>query len=116
MPGVPIRVGHLGAVRLEPVKVFDLRAVNLPALEEVASPKDRLRLAQAHHLADKVEQRALFGGEMPIEPRHRRVLAIGIVVAVLRLAEFIAGQEHRHALRKEERGEEIALLSRAQSH
>ena len=114
MPGIPIRFGHLGAVRFEPVKIFDFRSVNRPAVEEVAPPKDRLRLAQAQQLAGKIEEGALFSGEIPIEPGHRRILAIGIVIAVLRLAEFITGQQHRHALGKEERGEEIALLPRPQ--
>src|SRR6187551_2253815 len=96
--GVPIRFGHLGTVRLEPVKVFYRWSMNLPALEEVAPPKDWLSLAQAHHLADKVEESALFRGEMPIEPSHWRVLAVRIVIPVLRLAEFIPSQQHGHAL------------------
>ena len=41
--GVPIGIGHLGAVRLEPVEVLDLRAVNGAALEKVAAAEDGLR-------------------------------------------------------------------------
>ena len=115
MAGIPIGIGHLGAVGFDPVEVFDVRAVDGAALEKMAAAEDRLRLAQAQQLAREIEQRALFGGELPVEPRERRVLAVGVVVAVLGLAEFIAGEEHRHALREEQRGEEVPLLPRAQA-
>jgi hypothetical protein len=59
----------------------------------VASPKDWLGLTQAHHLADKIKELALVGGEMPIEPRHRRILAVRIVIASLGSAELIAARE-----------------------
>ena len=50
----------------------------------------------------------------PIEPADLVVLAIGVVVAVLGPAEFVAARQHRHALGKKEGGEEIAALSGAQ--
>src|SRR4029434_6297735 len=112
--GVPIGFRHLVPIRLKPVKVLYLCSINLPALEEVTSPKDRLCLTQAYYLADKVEEGAVVRREMRLDPRHRGVLRIGIVVAVLRLSEFITRQKHRYALRKKKRGQKIALLLRTQ--
>jgi len=57
----------------------------------MAAAEDWLRFAQAHQLAREIEQSALFVGEIPVEPRERRILTVGVVVAVLRLTEFIAG-------------------------
>jgi hypothetical protein len=51
----PIAIGHFSPVGLEPVEVFDLRAVNRPSLKEIASTKDGLRFAQAHNLADEIQ-------------------------------------------------------------
>src|SRR5580692_10877030 len=42
------------------------------------------------------------------------VLAIGVVIALLGAAVFVAAADHRHTLGKEQRGEEIALLAGAQ--
>ena len=52
--------------------------------------------------------------EVPVQPGELVVLAVGVVVAVLRVAELVAGQQHRHALREEQRGDEVALLPLAQ--
>ena len=109
-------LGHLGAVGLEPVEVLDLRAMNRPALEKVAPAEDGLRFAQVHEVTHEFEQRTLFAGELPIEPGDRRILAISVVVAVLRLTKFIARKEHRHTLREEQGGEEVPLLSRRAVH
>src|SRR5690348_3069177 len=43
---IPVGVGHLRAVRLEPVDILDPGAVNRAALEEMFAPKYRLSLAQ----------------------------------------------------------------------
>ena len=51
-----------------------------------------------------------FGRQVPIEPGDFVVLAIGVVVALLGVADFVAGHEHRHPLREEQRGQEVSLL------
>ena len=50
----------------------------------------------------------------PLVPGELVVLAPGVVVAVLRAAELVAAEQHRHALGEEQRGEEVALLAPAQ--
>ena len=56
----------------------------------------------------------LFVPFFPIEPADLIVLAIGVIIAVLGPAEFIAAEQHRHTLRNKERGEKITALSFAQ--
>src|SRR4051812_38425944 len=84
--------------------------MNWPAVEKVASPENRLRSAQTHYAAGEVEQFPLFIGKLPVEPGHRRILTIAIVVSVLRLPELVTSQQHRHTLRKEESSEKVSLL------
>src|SRR4029450_12875408 len=66
---VPIDVSHFCTVGLEPVEVFDLRAMNRATLKKMATAEDRLRFAQAHEVTEEIEQRTLFGGKIPIQPR-----------------------------------------------
>ena len=49
-----------------------------------------------------------------MEPGHFVVLAVGIVVALLGAADFIAGLEHRHALGKEQGGQDAPFFPLAQ--
>ena len=51
-------------------------------------------------LRESYERRVSLA-QAPVEPGDLVVLAIGVVVAALRAAELVAGQQHRHALRDE---------------
>src|SRR5271163_3007937 len=53
--------------------------------------------------------------QIPIQPRDLIVLTIGIVVAPLRAAEFVASENHRRSLRQQQRGHHVAYLTRAKS-
>ena len=71
--------------------------------------------AQVHELADE-----LAGTPSARSSGSSRasvslvVLAVGVVVALLRVAELVAGADHRHALREQQRGHEVPLLPLAQ--
>ena len=52
--------------------------------------------------------------ELPIEPTYFVVLAIGIVVAILRMAEFVTAANHWHALRQHYRRDESSHLAFSQ--
>ena len=52
--------------------------------------------------------------QIPVEPGDIAVLAIGVVVALLGAAEFVAAQHHRGALREQQRGQHVAFLAIAQ--
>ena len=71
-------------------------------------------LSQVDQFAGEVEQREAVGIEVPVVPRRFVVLAIGVVVAVLRAADFVAAADHRHALREQQRRQQIALLPLAE--
>src|SRR5690606_26650990 len=49
-----------------------------------------------------------------MQPRQLVVLAVRVVVPALALPKLVARGQHGHTLRKEQRGQEIALLLRAQ--
>ena len=50
----------------------------------------------------------------PVDPADLVVLAVGVVVAVLRAPDFVAGQDHRHAAREHQDGDEVPDLPVAQ--
>ena len=60
------------------------------------------------------EESRSWSALLPVDPRQLVVLAVGVVVAALGAADLVAGQEHRHALRQQQRREEVALLPRPQ--
>jgi hypothetical protein len=80
-------------------------------LSQRRQPQLRETSAQADQPGDKVDQLGI--GVLPVEPGHRIVLAVGVVVAGLCAAEFVATLQHRHALGDEERGEQRALQAPA---
>ncbi len=56
---------------------------------------------QADHTLRECHQGQGGGIEIPVEPADFVILAIGIIVAALRTPHFVAGDDHRHALRQE---------------
>ena len=53
-------------------------------------------LAQGGHVTDKVDEIVAIAPEaFPADPAGLIVLAVGIVVAVLRVADLVAGEEQR---------------------
>src|ERR1700676_5598054 len=55
--------------------------------------------AQLGHMADEIDLVVAFAIKaFPVDPAYFVVLTIGIVVAVLRVADFVAGQNQRQAL------------------
>src|SRR5207244_3504346 len=53
-------------------------------------------------------------GALPVDPGELVVLAVAVVVAALGPPQLVAVQQHRRALREQERGQEVALLAGAQ--
>ncbi len=51
---------------------------------------------------------------IPIHPADFVVLAVGVVVAVLGMADVISGKQHRHTLRQKQGRREVSLLAGAQ--
>ena len=51
---------------------------------------------------------------LPVEPGQLRVVAVGIVVAVLGPTQLIAAEQHGHALAEQQRRQQVAPLAGAQ--
>jgi hypothetical protein len=82
--------------------------------EERSASEQRMAVAQRDHALGEAEQGSRFVVQIPVHPRQLVVLAIGVVVAPLRAAEFVAMQQHRDALGEEQRRDEVAHLPQAQ--
>src|SRR4029450_12359026 len=82
--------------------------MNSSALEEFAALKHGLGAPEMDERAHAFIPRLLLLSEFPVEPRQLVVLAISIIIALLTMAEFIASQEHRHALGQQYGGHEVA--------
>src|SRR3954454_5921150 len=83
--------------------------------QEAAALEIPLAPAQRDHLAEEPEDVALLlAREIPVEPADLVVLAVGVVVALLRAADLVAGDEHRRPLREEQDRSEVLDLSLAE--
>ena len=76
--------------------------------------KYRLSLPDIDHRADKVKKGPLLVGDIPIQPGEFIVLTIGIVIALLRMADVVSGQNHRHTGGQEQGGDKVSFLLRTQ--
>lgn len=110
--GAPVLVGHLGAVGGEPGDVAQpvlAAPSHRLAGEEPAPAEHRVLGAQRRHHPGEGQQVHVRVG--PVDPGELVVLAVAVVVAVLGAAQLVAVTDHRHALRQQQRGQEIALLA-----
>ena len=110
IPLGPVLIRHLFAIRAKPGDVLDLRATDAAALKKAAAPEHGMVLSQLDQASCKGHERLLMFAQVPIDPADLIVLAIGVVVAVLRPAHFVAAADHRHALGQEQGGQQVALL------
>ena len=107
---IPFLVRHFLAIRSQPEDVLDVGALDVSPLEEMAPTEHRVIFSQANDPADELQQLLIVTVHVPVDPADLIVLAVGVVVAVLGAPHFVPGQQHRHTLRQQQRGEEIALL------
>src|SRR5260370_17662808 len=110
MSGYPVLVGHHLSARLEPANIHS--AANPAPLEPPAPAKHGVLASQPDQPARHLQQ--LPVDLIPVDPRQLVVLAVSIVVALLRPAELVTHEQHRHALREEKCDQAVTLLLRAQ--
>src|SRR5581483_9292138 len=96
---VPVALFHLVARRREPRDVADVRAMDGTALEERAPSEHTMVGPEGDEIAAEREQ--LLVDVLPVQPRDLVVLAVGVVVALLRAADLVTGEQHRDALGEE---------------
>src|SRR5689334_1045812 len=78
--------------------------------------KCRLFAANRDQPANKVEQILLAIVELPVQPGYFVVLAVSVVVAALRVTDFVAGQQHGNTLREKQSREKSSLFLFAKVH
>src|SRR5438552_17894474 len=110
MPGYPVLVGHQLSARLEPTNIHS--AANRTALEPATPAKHGVIASQPDQPAHDLQK--LPVNLIPVVPRQLVVLAVSIVVSLLRPAELVTHEQHRHALREEKCGQAVTFLLRAQ--
>src|SRR5712691_8085796 len=111
---MPVGIGHLFPAGGEPDDVTNVAAADRTALEEVPSLEHRMIPPDGDNATAEVEKLLLPRRQLPVQPTEFAVLAIGVVVALLSVAQFVTPANHRHPLRQQQRGEEIPLLPFAQ--
>ena len=60
--------------------------------------------AEGNHVAEKTVNVSVFLQEVPVQPGNGIVLAIGVVIPELGIAEFVSGQKHRGSTAAQEDG------------
>src|SRR6185437_782005 len=81
-------------------------AVRTSAVEPAARADLRETLAQRGHVADEIGEVVAFAAKtFPTDPADLVVLAIGVVVAALGVADLVAGQDQRQPLRQQQAGQ-----------
>ena len=93
----PQLVGHLRPGLVEPP---DDRLIVIPEHRDLA--------AQRGEGGDGGEEVPLRLVEVPVQPGHLVVLAVGVVVAAGGAPDLVAGGEHRHAGGEQQRAEKVA--------
>ena len=80
-------------------QILDFGATDLPSMEKLAAAQDRMLVKHLDQPPGKGQELAPWPIQRPVHPGQLVVLAIGVVV--LGPPEFVAGEQHRHALREE---------------
>src|SRR5208282_4448394 len=83
--------------------------------EEFTPSQGRMPSAQSNHLANKTQEISILGRKAPVHPADLVVLAPGVVIATLRSQEFVAGQQHRHALGEKQCRDEVLRVTTTQA-
>jgi len=106
----PVVLAHGRPVGGAPRDVRQAATLGLTG-EEAAPAEDGMLGAQPHDGPGELEH--VLVDRWPVDPRGLVVLAVGVVIAVLGAADFVAVQDHRHALAEQKRGNHVAPLPRA---
>ena len=93
---------------------FTSRSGFISPVRKRETPQHRVEMKRRRQATEEVHERQTLLIHLPMDPADLVVLAIGVVVAVLRPAELVAGADHRRALRQDQRGEQIAELTPSQ--
>ena len=77
--------------------------------EKLHWPQCGMGTAQCKKPPDDLELFLLELGEIPVDPRDGRILAVGVVITKLRARKLITRNQHGRSRGNKERGKKIAL-------
>ena len=107
----PVGAGHLLPVRAPPEQVRHPVHLARARVQEALLAQDRVGLSEADDPAGELEELGIGG--VPVDPAGVVVLRIGVVVALLAVAQLVAGKDHRRALAEQQRRQHVAAALRA---
>lgn len=109
MPSVHLKRQRAAATC--PVWVTDVRTVPADTVHELFAGQGEMTSSQRNHHPRESKQINVLVGPIPVDPRELIILAIGIVIASLRAAEFVTLIQKQDSLGNEQDGQKIANLS-----
>ena len=109
---VPEVLAHGCPVRAEAADVLAALAVNDASLEPTAAAEHWVLPPAPQLDQPAAELQQLLVGLAPVVPADFVILAVGIVLPRCVRPISSPPEKHRHTLRKQEGGEEVALLAR----
>ena len=102
---------NIPVIRIETMGVKAFHAAD--GIRQFA-PDHGVFMAVCDHKPEKFEQFPVFFQKAPVQPGDLVVLTVRIVVALLRIAEFVSGQEHGGAAAAHEYGTGVAYHPEAE--
>src|SRR4051794_15180556 len=111
---VPIGGAELMTERMTPAHILVFAIDLTSTLQESVTTQSGRLPSEYQQLTHERREPAATRTQIPIDPTDFVVLAVRIVVAALRATKLIARLQHRHTLRQQYCGEQIANLTFAQ--
>src|ERR1019366_6628955 len=107
------QTGKLFFFRVGPVGHSSLRAkpMDLGVRVELLLAQNRMGTTKGDHAVGKPVYLLMLFKMGPVNPTCFIVLAVGVVVAALRAAKFVASQQHRHPARDQLSQQEVFYLA-----
>ena len=108
---VPVGLRHGRAVGPPPEQILQPVDGAFARMQEPLLAQDRMGAAKGDHMAGEFQEIRIRG--RPVDPAGPVVLAIGIVVAPLRIPDLVARKDHRRPLAQQQRRHHVAPPQRA---
>ena len=80
-------------------------------MPEPAASERGVRLAEGDHVFEETKDVVVLAEEVPVEPRRFIILIVGIIVALLRIHEFIPSAKHGSAVGEKQEAAKVLHLT-----
>src|SRR5208283_455964 len=85
--------------------------MDLGVCVELLLTQNRMGTTKGDHATSEAENFPVLFEAAPVMPARFVVLAVGVIVAALRAAKFVAAEQHRHAARDQQGQKEVLDLA-----